>query len=422
MRFSFYQPSLHRRPYVLIAAYVVSPADAVTVQTDHASHPGNSERRCRSSVPVQHANRRNIKLHTEDSGQFDSDKWHAHVLQVAAGAKPGSKSSGTALSHFGRYCTDIGYSVPTHAALDPLERPADGSPGLGRLFDFVGWLWDERSISPATTRGYVSTVRAHFYTMRGWRFLESPLLAKFLLREAQRPTSDEKRFRFPATKRLIQLVAADETIAIGTRAAILTAWDGMLRASEYCSSGASTFTKDATLLGKHVTWSKTVGGWKLFIAHSKGDRYNQGKDMFFVPRTDGDSYCAARALRFYYESEERACAAPDRPFFCKRDRHNAVSYVTRDNVSAALKRHAAAAGLPVDRISSHSIRIGAAFSMANGKVDWNTIIHRGRWSPESGARMVIMYARMSRERLQEGTDALAIDGATHDLPLLSRYA
>ena len=71
--------------------------------------------------------------------------------------------------------------------------------------------------------------------------MESALLAKFFIREEQKPTVNEKKFRHPATKQLIQMVADDITIPIGLRAAILVVWDGMLRASEYCLNTASTF-------------------------------------------------------------------------------------------------------------------------------------------------------------------------------------
>jgi integrase len=251
--------------------------------------------------------------------------------------------------------------------------------------------------------------------------MESALLAKFFIREEQKPTVNEKKFRHPATKQLIQMVADDVTIPIGTRAAILVAWDGMLRASEYCSNTASTFNPESTLLGKHIRWDKTTGSWALFIAHSKSDRFNQGTEVFIRPRSTGDKYCAAQAIRCYYEMEEMACTAPNTPFFRKRTTQGVGTYVTRDNVSAALRKHAAAAGLPPSRISSHSIRIGGAFAMRNAGMDWNTIMLRGRWSMESNARMAIMYSRMSVSRLQSGTDALSIEGAVHDPPLLPRF-
>ena len=105
---------------------------------------------------------------------------------------------------------------------------------------------------------------------------------------------------------------------------------------------------------------------------------------------------------------------PGQPFFCKRIHGGTLSFVTKEDISKALKAHASLVGLDADRISSHSLRIGAAFEMANAGVDWETIGVRGRWSPLSVSGMAQMYARMSTQRLAKVASALSLSKHPQD--------
>ena len=308
---------------------------------------------------------------------------------------------------FEEYCRDptVTYRVPASPPGDPLEHPPDGSEGFGRLTDFAAWLWSSKpGLSGDTIAQYISTVRQSVAVVVNWEFRLTPILRKFVFRLRQQPR--QRHHRLPATVELVKRVVDDASIPLGTRVAVLVAYNCLLRVGEYCSERAHSFRVGATLLGRHVVWDRGAGAYRLHIPHSKSDRYNVGDDMYIHANT-ADPYCPAAALRLYINSEPLA-AVGDEPFFVKRLRNGNPSYVTPSDIAAALKKHAVVCGIPVDRVSSHSLRIGACFEMATAGVDWETIAVRGRWSQASLTGMAQRYAQMSKQRLVRTAAALSL--------------
>jgi len=251
----------------------------------------------------------------------------------------------------------------------------------------------------------VSTVRRALERIHGYLFIQGPFLTQYLARLKQVPRVRE--YREPATKKLLRLVSDDLSIPIGVRTAVLVAYDGLLRVSEYTSSRTDGPDHGASLLCENVIWSVPLQAYTIHITRSKVDRHNAGLHRFSLPRKE-DRYCTVRALDAYIaaEPESRRLGSP---FFVKRDASNLISFVTPADINRALKKHAQAAGLPVDFISSHSLRIGGAFALANGGVPFENIQQRGRWSAMRFSEMAIMYSRSDRSRQQFMTDVMNIE-------------
>ncbi len=350
---------------------------------------------------------------------------HARALDDLVRTAVSSKHAGhddakTAMGWFGRYCAQVGYTVPIGPAYDPLEVQAmDGSAPLGRLVHFTGWLLAALpNASPDSISGYVSTVRQRCAALYNWEFIFPPVLRHFFHRKRQQPR--QRRYRDPAPVALIKAVFDDGSIQIGIRTAILVAYQALLRAREFCSERARSLQRG--LASTDVKWVSHAQHFVVKVS-GKSDMYNQGELVPIqrdpVAAVAGADYCPVRAMQAYIAAEP-ASRLPGQAFFIKRV-DGRPSNVVVDDVSQALKKHAAGLGCNVERISSHSIRIGAAFQLASAGVDWQTIGVRGRWSPVSTSKMAQMYARMSTQRLDRVASALSLAQNPGDCAIFPSY-
>lgn len=295
--------------------------------------------------------------------------------------------------------------------MDVLEFPADGSHGSGRLFDILEFILDnsQPDIKGSSVRSYISSIRRLVAVRHGYWLLQPPLLSQFLSRLSQRPAP--KQFKQPATTALVAAVWADSSLTLPVRAAVLLGFHGLLRVSEYTSDSAHV-VQPWTLAVRHVQFDSVSGTMAVFLPRSKSDPSNSGMVMHFAP-LEGDPICPVRAVRLLLASFGPN-PSPDRPLFS----FAADSFVTRRHVAAALKRHAHVMRVSPNDISTHSLRIGGAFTMKEADVDWATIVARARWKASSAADMFLLYTRLSKERLRSGADALRSDRPSH-IPLVA---
>jgi len=178
------------------------------------------------------------------------------------------------------------------------------------------------------------------------------------------------------------------------------------------SPSSTTFDEYFTLQRRHVRESADFNGIVISIKKSKGDRLNAGTDVQ-LPWT-GDSLCVVSAIRRYLADRPDVDGSPLRPFLV----HTSGKFVTRDNVSQALKRHCVACGLDPSRVASHSLRIGACYAMANDGVPTQTIQALGRWAASTAPAMALLYCRMSLSRVETAHAAMMYDpGEGRDIPL-----
>ena len=255
------------------------------------------------------------------------------------------------------------------------DRVADG-----RMFDFARFLHEQEvRASTGTLMGYISTVRQHIGLHVGWTFKHSPLLSKFALRCAQVP--HERNFRDPATRVLLQKVIGDTSIDIGVRAAACVGWNGLLRVAEYCVKPKWRSALDKNLLHQDIERCKIGSefGYRVRLKCQKQDRYNMGDWQYFKPRPD-DPLCPVAILDIYFASTSTP-RTYNQPAFCRSPlKGKSLVPVARADLDKALKRWAPIVGLNPRYISTHSLRIGGAFTLADSGTPMQLIQQQGRWS------------------------------------------
>lgn len=167
------------------------------------------------------------------------------------------------------------------------------------------------------------------------------------------------------------------------RAALLTAWLFMMRASEYCESGP--LNKEMILRGVDVKLTRDGEEAERGCANEATVQFRKTKsdqEAFGSCKTMGSTgtrlLCPVEAL------EEYRAVAPIRfkggeawlPLFRWAD----GSMLKRLEVQEILQRAARAEGLPADRFLSHSLRIGGASALFQVSADMELVKRMGRWS------------------------------------------
>jgi hypothetical protein len=153
-------------------------------------------------------------------------------------------------------------------------------------------------------------------------------------------------------------------------AAMLTAFFGFLRVSEYTSLLSKSFDPESTLLIYDVS-IKTEGGIRrveINIKKSKTDPFRQGTVIHLSP--NGSQICPIQALCSYLHHHP----TKQGPLFTFSN----GKFLTRRNICTSVKNF-----LPsVNNISTHSFRIGAATTAAAaGHPRW-LIQSLGRWTSD----------------------------------------
>ena len=150
-------------------------------------------------------------------------------------------------------------------------------------------------------------------------------------------------------------------------AALLTAFYGFLRVSEYTSLHKKSYDPMSTLLFADLTFTRQ-GAVSLFIKASKTDPFRLGVPLRLEP--NGSSLCPVVALRHYIAAHPSR-AGPlftfDNGRFLSRKDMNDLLTTTTNGMA---------------NISSHSLRIGAASTAAAAGCPKWLIQALGRWSSD----------------------------------------
>ncbi len=117
----------------------------------------------------------------------------------------------------------------------------------------------------------------------------------------------------------------------------------------------------------------------------------------------GITGCPVAALTAYLTLHRAMPAPASHPLFINPD-----GSFTREHVPCDLRAHASHCGLYPAQVSSHGLRIGSAWTMANEGVPIATIQVLGRWKCDL---MPLLYCRMSLDRLALATRALRLSTA-----------
>ena len=150
-------------------------------------------------------------------------------------------------------------------------------------------------------------------------------------------------------------------------AALLTAFYGFLRVSEYTSLRKKTFDPTSTLLFSDMNWASD-GSVTLLIKTSKTDPFREGIPLRLAP--NGSALCPVNALKHL----QRCHPTKNGPLFTFQNGR----FLTRRDINNLLLSTTDG----VANVSSHSLRIGAASTAAAAGCPKWLIQALGRWSSD----------------------------------------
>lgn len=340
--------------------------------------------------------------------------WSAHARAIALAPKPGSATNDTAVNSWWAYCADqcVPRSTGDAVAVAPVAGPHSptypyDAHGIDWLA-YVGWMLRNRPrCKPQSISSYIGTIRRHLLLAFDIEAPRTVVCDAVLQRLGQLPsfhTGSHVRPRVAVTPQLVASLAVDATQSSAVRSAVLCAWFGLLRAREYTSPTTTTFDPTSQLALSDVTWDPRTGGYAIRLRHSKSDPYNAGSTINLLP-LPGDVGCPVAALSAYLVQRRSMAVPASHPLFINPD----GSFVTREQVTGALRSHAGRHGLSPTQVSSHGLRIGSAWTMANEGIPVTTIQVLGRWKCDL---MPLLYCRMSLDRLAHASRALRLSAAT----------
>ena len=157
-------------------------------------------------------------------------------------------------------------------------------------------------------------------------------------------------------------------------ATILTAFFGFLRSSEL-------------LALQHSDVTRRTEGYYLSIKASKTDPFRWGATVVLSSSTN-TILCPVAALDHFLA----ASPSGQGPVFC----FSSGAPLTRPRLNALIRELAVRSGVPPERYSSHSFRIGAASTAAAAGIpDWK-IQALGRWSSDCYRRYIRLPGTDSR--------------------------
>ena len=163
-------------------------------------------------------------------------------------------------------------------------------------------------------------------------------------------------------------------------AAILTAFFGLLRMSEYTSPKSHTFDPLTDLCMSNLSFHGSQA--HLALRSSKTDPFREGVVIRLFPSQG--TLCPVRALRHFYFSFRHNMEYG--PLFVMQNGH----YLTRNYMKAFLM-----IAIPTGvNINTHSFRIGGASAAASRGVPDSVIQMMGRWRSDCFRRYIRMDDRI----------------------------
>lgn len=262
------------------------------------------------------------------------------------------------------------------------------------MVDFIGYCWDVRGCSGVTISNYVSAIRAQL-----GRHFQDPVPSNTFISGVLRFLQSQPRVRHhrdPAPPHLVSAVLSDPSIDLGVRAAVASLWFCSLRAGSVLSHRQRTFDPDYCLLRRDALFMGDRVG--LRVRSLKADATNLG-DTFWLSATGGPCCPVALLRRFWHATTHLPL---DGPLFRWVSSGRLVS---RGDISAVLRRHAVALGIPGDFLSPHSLRVGSATRLAEAGVSLQDIMLQGRWARTDSA---LRYLRATRPRARRLVQALSL--------------
>ena len=269
------------------------------------------------------------------------------------------------------------------------ERPIDPNEPLWVKLEeewlamrFIIALVEERGITTESARQYFSCVqgwhaREHGIKLAGGLKLERlPQMLKGLRRIlGSEPTAIRRGVAPQALRKAMDLLL-DKTVPAhaNIRAALATAFQGLLRSAEYCGTKGKLMLTRADIV--QIDDDKMV----IMMHPCKNMHHLGGKTCPLVIGGGGTHIDAVAEVKNMLEVDPRdASAADSTPLFRDPSTNQPIAY---DAMLAIVKRLMAAVGENPDHFGTHSLRIGGATALFAGGASETVIRTMGRWSSD----------------------------------------
>ena len=215
--------------------------------------------------------------------------------------------------------------------------------------------------APATVRRYVSSITAAHRTLGLERTMKSEPVQRALKRMHRRKGRRQEQARgltWSLRKRLLD-AAGNALIDARNRALLAVGYDTLLRRGELVALQVPDIVEEVD------------GAATVLVRRSKTDPEGEG----------AMAYVARDSMTLVHEWLERSGISQGR-VFRSLSRGVVGEGLEAGQVSRIFKRMAREADLPaevVERISGHSVRVGAAQDMVAEGIGMASILHAGRW-------------------------------------------
>jgi len=284
-------------------------------------------------------------------------------------------------------------------------------PRRGRLLHIAEFLRELRpDVQGATISGYTSTVAAHLERVTGRPLIQTAMMKRYLLRVRQLKPKVTK-LRMPVNRDVVKAIVSDLSADWAVRMACLLAFTCMWRVGEYTAPTVKRHPVppgkedpfDYVLRRSDVRYLAGAGAYSIRPRRGKTDTDLRHPE--FIIKPVGGPYCPVACLRDYLAHFDGLGFAADSPLFTLAG----GAFVTRRDITAAVKKHGPGFGFPSDQISSHAFRYGGAFELKDAGASWTDIMTLGRWSLKYGVEMAAHYARFSDRRAKRLSRMLRLD-------------
>jgi hypothetical protein len=222
-----------------------------------------------------------------------------------------------------------------------------------------------------------------------------------------RGTPAVQHFKQPASAAMVVHLLANRAIALPIRATVACMWAAGLRVGEVTSptTKQDALPEEFLMRRRDVRMAADGGSFSLLLRHSKADVNNCGHVVHVMANRDaGGSLAPSSSCPVWMMQQLLASSSsgdPEDPLFAFRN----GAMVTRQHVADAIKATASTLGVDPTLFSTHSLRIGAATTLAARQVSTLDILSWGRWRTEATA---LRYLRLSPARLLLIGAALAL--------------
>ena len=344
-------------------------------------------------------------------GELDFGELRRRFVNAAMADRAGGSLS-TAVKHWLRFCIH-GRRISPVRSVGTKDSDKRKLAEEALLMDFVLWLVlsrpTGRSISIDTAAKYVSTVKAwhlrHFGRAIGGGIELARLkdMLKGMRRELGQPP---KRVRYGVrTQHLAAAMRSYDTSAANTaerlnainwRAALSTAFCGLLRAAEMALQPGETWNPELHLSRADVTFHYDADGRRhatVMMRPVKNGRTMRGKGTPLVFDGGASLIDPVQALWELVEGDPVPSArAASTPLFRLR-RYGVCECLRVRDVRAEVRRLMGDLGLDEARFGAHSLRIGGATAAAAAGVPPSVIRCCGRWNSD----IFEIYTRVTRQ-------------------------